>query len=120
MEREILFHVDHSKFIPLAQADYHQVVKASGKKPILVLISAGWCPDCRNLYPLLKDALFEEFKDQFDVRYVNTDENRGFARTLNVLSIPTLIVYQNGEEISRLQAERVDYDTLAEYLEKHL
>ena len=120
IERPILFEVDKAKFIPLNREAYHDFVKQVGDKPLLVLISAAWCPDCRNLYPLLDEVLFGEFKDKFVVRYMNTDDNRGFARELEVFSIPTIIVYRNAKEISRIKADRMDYDSLAEYLEQLL
>jgi len=120
IERPILFEVDKSKFIPLNREQYHDLVKQVGDKPLLVLISAGWCPDCRNLYPLLEDALFNEFKDKFIVRYMNTDVNRGFARELEIFSIPSIIVYRHGQEINRINAARMDYDNIAEYLENLL
>ncbi|HEX6459098.1 MAG TPA: thioredoxin [Thermoleophilaceae bacterium] len=64
-------------------------------KPVLVDFWAPWCGPCRIIAPSL-----EELNDEIDnlrVVKLNVDENQQTAAQYNVMSIPTLIVFKNGE-----------------------
>ncbi|HMM00168.1 MAG TPA: thioredoxin family protein [Bacilli bacterium] len=116
MDRSTLFKVNKEVLIPLNREEYYpQLQKAD--LPVVVYIGAEWCINCKNLHPVLVEAAEGEFKGRLQFRYTNTDENRGFARTLEVNSIPTLIVYDKGVEKGRLMGEQ-SYDDLAEFLDK--
>lgn len=64
-------------------------------KPVLVDFWASWCAPCRMLSPIV-DEIGEE-NDSFYVGKVNVDEQMELAQKYRVVSIPTLLVFKNGE-----------------------
>ncbi len=70
-------------------------------KPIIVDFWAEWCGPCKMIAPVL-DEIASENSEKITVGKVNVDENPDLARRFEVMSIPTLIVFQNGEPIKRL------------------
>jgi thioredoxin 1 len=67
---------------------------------VLVDFTAPWCGPCRFQEPIIK-GIAEQFEDKAIVREVNVDENREIAIRLGIQSIPTLILFKDGEEIKR-------------------
>ncbi len=68
-------------------------------KPVLVDFWATWCGPCRMLGPVIKQ-IAEENPD-IKVCKVNVDDERQLAMQFNVTSIPTVIAFKDGMEISR-------------------
>ena len=64
-------------------------------KPALVDFWASWCGPCRMLSPLV-DSLSEQY-DAVDFYKVNVDEEPELAREFGIMSIPTLIMFKDGE-----------------------
>ena len=64
--------------------------------PVLVDFWAPWCGPCRMVAPVVEE-LAEERGEQLKVVKLNIDENQNVAMQFNVLSIPTLILFRNGE-----------------------
>lgn len=75
-----------------------EVLKAD--KPVLVDFWASWCMPCRMLAPVVEE-IAEETKDRVIVGKINVDEEGELARKYRVASIPTLIVFENGQEVRR-------------------
>lgn len=74
-----------------------EVLKAEGK--VLVDFFADWCGPCKMLSPIV-DEVAEE-NHGIKVCKINVDDEPELAMRYNVMSIPTLVVIQNGEEMNK-------------------
>lgn len=79
----------------LTEKNFEQEVLKSDK-PVLIDFWASWCGPCRMLSPLV-DELAEEHSE-FKFCKVNVDEEENLAKNFGIMSIPTLIVFKNGEQ----------------------
>lgn len=69
-------------------------------KPVVIIFSAGWCPDCTYL-DMFIDEVAEEYQNTFDFYKVNRDEFGDLVETLDIMGIPSFLVYGQGKLISR-------------------
>lgn len=86
-------------------------------KPTLVDFYATWCGPCKMQSPII-EKVKESVGDSANVIKIDIDKNEAVARRYNVQSIPTLILFKNGEPVWRavgLQQENVLVDKIKDY-----
>lgn len=86
--------------IKLGSENFEKEVLKS-EKPVLVDFYADWCGPCNAMAPVIEE-LATELDGKAKVGKINVDENSDIAVEYNVMSIPTLIIFQNGKEEKRL------------------
>jgi thioredoxin 1 len=102
---------------PVTQDDFDTVVVAA-RRPVLVDLWAPWCGSCRLLAGAVAQAE-RDLADRLDVVAVDVEAQPDLARRLGVSSLPTLLVFENGEETLRLGGPR-SVRTLLTELTDHL
>jgi len=68
----------------------------SQDKPVLVDFYADWCGPCQMMAPVLKEVS-SEFGDKVNIIKVDVDKNQPIAQRFGVRSIPTMILFKNGQ-----------------------
>ncbi len=82
--------------------DYEQIIKST--PVVLVEFYATWCPHCKRMMPIVEQVK-ELLSGSVDIYQFDIDENEEAAEKLDVSSVPTFIVYKNGEEQWRQSGE---------------
>jgi thioredoxin 1 len=81
--------------IAVTEATFEQEVLKS-ETPVLVDFWAEWCGPCHAVSPVL-ERIAEERKDELKLVKVNIDEEQGLSLRYGVMSIPTMILFKDGE-----------------------
>jgi len=80
-----------------------EVLKNS--KPVIVDYWAEWCGPCKMIAPVLEE-IAREYGEKIDVVKLNVDENPDVAQRYQILAIPTLNVFQNGEVVKQIKGAK--------------
>ena len=89
-----------SKPVKVTDGNFSGEVLEADKK-VLVDFWAEWCGPCRMVAPVVED-IAEEYNEQIKVAKLNVDENQQTASKYGIMSIPTMLVIENGEVQEKL------------------
>lgn len=106
-----------SFIVKVNEADFESEVLQS-EVPVLVDFYADWCGPCRALAPVVEE-LAQELAGRLKVVKLDVDQNEQLSWQFGVQSIPTLILFQNGQEVERWVGF-LPKAQLLQHLEKHL
>jgi thioredoxin 1 len=84
----------------------------------MIDFNAAWCSPCREQQPIV-DRLVQKFKGRATILGLDVDQNPGPAQSMEITSIPTLIIYKDGKEIQRFIGKQSE-ETLANSLRNAL
>jgi thioredoxin 1 len=96
----------------LTDATFDETIGSSAE-PVVVDFWAEWCGPCKMIAPIL-DEIASEHAGKLSVAKLNVDENPDVARRYDVMSIPTLIVFKDGNAQKRLVGAKGKGQLLAE------
>ena len=80
--------------------DFEEKVKKADK-PVLVDFYADWCGPCKMMLPVI-EKLAAEYEGKAYIYKMNTDADGALAAGLGIMSIPTMILFNGGEEVDRI------------------
>ena len=106
-----------SKCIEITDAQFDEEVTKS-QKLVLVDFWAPWCGPCRAIAPILND-LAKEREDSVKVVKINVDEEQVNAAKLGIMTIPTLVLFKDGQAVDRLLGG-YPKRAIVERVDKHL
>lgn len=93
--------------------------KALTQHPLIIVdFWAEWCGPCRMVAPVIEE-LAKEFHGNVVFGKLNVDENRQTATRFSIMSIPTLMIFKNGEAVDKIIGA-VPKTTIKEKIEKYL
>ncbi len=84
----------------LTDATFDEAVSSSDV-PVLVDFWAEWCGPCKVIAPILEEIAAEQ-AGRVKIAKINIDDNLDVTRRFEVMSIPTLLLFKDGEQVQRL------------------
>ncbi|MDP8953943.1 MAG: thioredoxin [Actinomycetota bacterium] len=101
--------------LTLSDANFDEEI-GSATEPVIVDFWAEWCGPCKKIGPIL-EQLAEDHAGKVRVAKLNVDENPETGRRFQVMSIPTLVVFQDGQPKARVVGAKSKSDLEAELAE---
>ena len=105
-----------SNTIELNKENFTETVGSN--KPVLVDYWAEWCGPCKMVAPILEEVA-SDMSDKLTVGKVDVDENQELAAQLNIMSIPTLVLFKDVEVVDQAIGA-LSKSQLLSFLEQHL
>lgn len=87
-----------AKTIEITDSNFEEIINSD--KPVLVDFWAEWCGPCRMIGPVVEE-LAGEYNGKAVIGKVNVDENPNVSAKFGIRSIPTLLVFKNGEIVDK-------------------
>ena len=103
--------------IELNESNFNASVKEASQ-PVVIKAFATWCGPCQQMLPIF-DEIEKEFSDKCTFAILNVDDARDLAIQLGITSVPTIILYKNGDVISK-EVGFISKDDLQEKIEAFL
>jgi len=103
--------------IEVSDQDFDNAVLQS-ERPVLVDFWAEWCVPCHMVSPVVEE-IARQYSERMTAAKLNVDDNPQTARRYGVMSIPTLIVFKDGQEKARVVGARGKEAILREF-EPHI
>jgi thioredoxin 1 len=97
-------------------ASFGEVIRSG--KPVLVDFSAEWCGPCKMMAPVLKQAK-DSVGDKATIIKVDIDKNRATAEQFQIQSVPTLILFKDGQ-VKWRQSGVVPANTLVQVIDQYV
>ena len=94
------------------------LIDESFNRPVVVDFWADWCAPCKQLMPLL-EKLADEYAGAFLLAKINADEQQGISQQLGVRSLPTVMVFKDGQPVDGFAGAQPE-TAVRELLQKHL
>jgi len=78
----------------MAKSSFSDLINS--ERPLLIDFYADWCGPCKQFAPIIDD-LKDDMGDVVRIIKIDVDKNQSLSQKLKVMSIPTVMIYQNGE-----------------------
>lgn len=105
-----------NELLHLTKDNFDETLKTD--KPVLVDFWATWCPPCRMIGPFIEE-LATEYAGKAIVAKVDTDAEQELAQRFSVMTIPTVMVFKNGEAVEKSIGAKPKAE-FEEMLDKHM
>jgi len=101
----------------ISQEQWEQEV-VNSDKPVFVDFWATWCGPCRIISPIVEE-LAKEYEGKVNFVKVDVDQNRELASKYNIISIPTLAIFRNGQVVAQA-AGAASKESMRTYIDKNI
>lgn len=105
------------KIVDITNNTFQEAVLKSDK-PVVVDFWASWCGPCRMVAPIMEE-LADEFEGKVQIAKVNVDDQSELAAQFRIMSIPTVLIFKNGQVAEKIVGARAKGE-FVDFIEKQL
>lgn len=99
------------------QEQFDEIIQS--EKPVIIKFFATWCPDCK-VFDMFSEQVISKFAD-YDWYEVNIEQIDGIAQKYDVMGIPSVLIFQNGEKIAHQHSAYTKTpEEVTDFLQKQL